>query len=194
VTAAAIDVDQPHTLYRMFSAAGVLLYVGVTNDAGRRWREHAASKPWWSEVANVTVEHHPNRRSVELAERLAIITERPIHNLIHNAAERRLWAWIEWKVERTGFGDIVMPRSAQRAIIRRHQRLTNTAIAAFLLLGAILIATTWFPAVTGRPVPGQLGAGAALSVYALFAAYCLLRLKARRLSCTATYKRWEATQ
>ncbi len=74
----------PQTLYRFYAADEVLLYIGITNDAGTRWRDHAKLKGWWREVATIKVEHFDTRADVEAAERAAIRAERPVHNIAHN--------------------------------------------------------------------------------------------------------------
>lgn len=76
--------NRPHTLYRFFSSADVLLYVGITAHPGQRWRSHAAEKTWWTDVTRVSVEHFPDRSTVLEAERRAIIDEHPLHNVVHN--------------------------------------------------------------------------------------------------------------
>lgn len=73
-----------HALYRFFDKDDRLLYVGITLNPGARWKQHSKDKPWWHEVARVTVEHFPDRETVLEAERAAIITERPLHNVVHN--------------------------------------------------------------------------------------------------------------
>lgn len=72
-------------LYRMFDESGDLLYVGVSDNATRRWREHERDKPWFHNVCTFTRERYPDRVGVELAEREAIIRERPRYNVVHNA-------------------------------------------------------------------------------------------------------------
>jgi hypothetical protein len=74
----------PHALYRFFGADGSLLYIGLTMNPGTRWPSHAREKPWWLAVHTVTIEHFPDRPSVEAAERAAIRAERPRHNVVHN--------------------------------------------------------------------------------------------------------------
>lgn len=71
-----------HVLYRFFDQDGDLLYVGITNNPGRRWSQHRADKPWWSEVHHIEMEHHADRESVLRAEATAIRAERPRHNVI----------------------------------------------------------------------------------------------------------------
>lgn len=75
-----------HALYRFFDAGGDLLYVGVTNDPGRRWGRHANDKPWWHEVDRIEIERYPDRESVLAAERKAIQEEHPRYNVAHVAA------------------------------------------------------------------------------------------------------------
>lgn len=75
---------QAHALYRFYGQDGTLLYVGMTMDPGRRWKEHAADKSWWHEVADITVEQFATRDEVLEAERWAIIRGRPKYNVAHN--------------------------------------------------------------------------------------------------------------
>lgn len=77
-------VDVPHALYRFWSEDGVLLYVGITQNPGARWKAHSKDKPWWHEVWIVTKENHPSRDAVERAELAAIRYGRPKYNVKHN--------------------------------------------------------------------------------------------------------------
>lgn len=65
-----------HVLYRLVAADGTLLYVGITNNVASRFSGHAR-KGWWAEVAEGLVEFHPDRESLEDAERQAIRAEKP---------------------------------------------------------------------------------------------------------------------
>lgn len=85
-----------YTLYRMFDGNGRLLYIGLTNNTRTRLKNHADDKAWWGQVHNVTLEHFPSRTALEDAERAAIQSERPLHNVVHNASneindERAQW-------------------------------------------------------------------------------------------------------
>lgn len=71
-------------LYRFWGKDGTLLYVGITFRPNARWKAHSKDKPWWSEVVTITLEFHPDRESVEAAEREAIRSERPKYNVVHN--------------------------------------------------------------------------------------------------------------
>lgn len=75
---------KPQALYRFWSASGQLLYVGISANPGSRWKQHRDDKPWWMEVANVTLEHFYSREAVEAAERTAIINEQPRYNIVHS--------------------------------------------------------------------------------------------------------------
>lgn len=72
------------SLYRFHDAHGRLLYIGITSRLGRRFYEHAKTKPWQRDAATITVQHFPTRQAAERAERIAIETEHPAHNITHN--------------------------------------------------------------------------------------------------------------
>ena len=69
-------------VYRMFDAEGQLLYVGVTSTFGRRMHVHSERKEWWPLVVTLTVEQFGSREEADAAERLAIATEDPVHNVV----------------------------------------------------------------------------------------------------------------
>lgn len=74
---------QRHCLYRFFDAEGELLYVGITMNPAARWPKHSYQKPWWCEVESITLETFDSRADVLAAEREAIKTEHPRHNIVH---------------------------------------------------------------------------------------------------------------
>ena len=74
-------LDTEHILYRLFDDAGDLLYVGITNRWSRRSGEHSRTKSWWPLVARVEEHSFPDRASVEAAEKEAIRSENPRHNV-----------------------------------------------------------------------------------------------------------------
>ena len=76
--------DRVHILYRFFAADGRLLYVGMTINPARRFEKHRGEKSWWSDVARVEIEHHETIDALRKAERRAIETEHPIHNIRMN--------------------------------------------------------------------------------------------------------------
>lgn len=68
-----------HDLYRHWSVAGDLLYVGRSLNAVRRLSQHRRS-PWYQEIATVTIDKFPSEEAVHEAEVRAIRTERPRYN------------------------------------------------------------------------------------------------------------------
>lgn len=76
------------TLYRFFGKNDELIYIGITNSIPRRFDQHETGKPWFTEAARITVEHHPNRGAALAAEKAAIIEERPKYNIQHNRRGR----------------------------------------------------------------------------------------------------------
>jgi predicted GIY-YIG superfamily endonuclease len=73
----------PTTLYRLYSAGGRCLYIGIAGNPGRRFQQHAGDKPWWREVHHIAVEHFDQRTTAEQAEVRAIRTEDPLYNVAH---------------------------------------------------------------------------------------------------------------
>lgn len=68
------------TLYRFHDHDDVLLYVGISIAPWNRWRAHRRLKPWWHEVAHITLERY-HRDDLRTAEKLAIRTELPRYNI-----------------------------------------------------------------------------------------------------------------
>ena len=82
--AACGSIDAQASLYRHFSRAGVLLYIGISNNALKRIDQHQAGSGWFRQIATVTIAHYPTREEAERAEREAIINEHPLYNKTHN--------------------------------------------------------------------------------------------------------------
>lgn len=75
-------------LYRLYDDAGQLLYIGISNRPVRRWIEHLTSKPWADQVARMERGHgYPTHADARAAEKLAIRSEYPRHNIEHNNYE-----------------------------------------------------------------------------------------------------------
>ena len=68
-------------LYRIWDAAGALLYIGITGNPVERWRKHAQKKSWWRRVDLITCELFPMEYLALDAERAAIRAERPEFNI-----------------------------------------------------------------------------------------------------------------
>lgn len=80
--AAMISASEQRTaLYRFYDADVKLLYVGITNDPWRRWREHVREQPWYPQVKHQAVTWYESKFTAERAERAAIRCEHPQFNL-----------------------------------------------------------------------------------------------------------------
>lgn len=79
--------DKPTSLYAMYDIDGALLYVGIA-EASRleeRWKEHARTKSWFGEVADMhEVDQYKDRYLAETAEEMMIKRRRPKYNKQHN--------------------------------------------------------------------------------------------------------------
>lgn len=75
-------------LYRLYSAAGTLLYVGIADNIPNRLKQHSKDKAWWPEVTSTAFQQFDTRAEAEAAEKRAIQTERPVHNIVHNQARK----------------------------------------------------------------------------------------------------------
>jgi predicted GIY-YIG superfamily endonuclease len=77
-------------LYRLYAKeSGKLLYVGITTNPNTRFKEHAADKPWWTDVdqPNTKIAWYRNRRQAMVAEEKAIKSEDPVFNVVHAKLE-----------------------------------------------------------------------------------------------------------
>jgi predicted GIY-YIG superfamily endonuclease len=76
-----IDFNHGRTgLYRLFDASRALLYIGISDALRDRMAGHAATQPWWHEVAHRTVVWYDDREAADAAETLAIAAEKPRYN------------------------------------------------------------------------------------------------------------------
>lgn len=67
-------------VYRLYDWQDQLLYVGISNAPGARFKEHAADKDWWPRVYRSKVEWLQDRPLALKAETDAIWLEQPIYN------------------------------------------------------------------------------------------------------------------
>jgi hypothetical protein len=72
---------RPAALYRLFSADGTLLYIGIAYNPERRMYAHSLAQPWWPEVARHEIDWHPDWDTAYDAESAAIEAGKPRHNL-----------------------------------------------------------------------------------------------------------------
>lgn len=107
------------TLYRFYDDDDTLLYVGLTINPGKRMERHKSDKEWWTEVARIEMEQHLDLEALQTAERIAIQTEKPVHNIRHaetapqkisNAEKRRTIEWLGYRcISNKGAGCFVRP-------------------------------------------------------------------------------------
>ena len=71
-----------YILYRHFDRAGALLYVGKSCRLRERISTHAAQSTWFDQIANITLVHFKTAEGLATAERQAIKTENPRHNIL----------------------------------------------------------------------------------------------------------------
>ncbi len=72
---------EPHAVYRIYRADGILLYIGMSSDPEYRIRRHRTEQSWGGEIATWTVEWHDDRRTALRAEQPAIDTELPCYGM-----------------------------------------------------------------------------------------------------------------
>jgi hypothetical protein len=78
----ALEV-QPHFVYTIWRGQ-TPVYVGCTNDAERRLREHFRNYGWSAPEFWTETSEHPTRSAALEAERLRIGELRPVNNIRHN--------------------------------------------------------------------------------------------------------------
>lgn len=80
------ESPEPTALYRLYSAAEQLLYVGITSNTKERFASHATYKPWWPAVARKSVTWLQATRLEALEIEADVIRrEQPKYNGKHNA-------------------------------------------------------------------------------------------------------------
>jgi len=78
-------------LYRTFDGEGRLLYVGISGNLKGRMAMHKSKSAWYPEMVRASVETYPSRREAENAERKAILSEGPTHNVAKLSPLARRW-------------------------------------------------------------------------------------------------------
>jgi len=74
-------VSKRTALYRHWDAEGQLLYVGISLSAVQRLAQHKAGSHWSDSINKVTIEYFENREAAHAAERAAVQSENPLHNI-----------------------------------------------------------------------------------------------------------------
>lgn len=76
-------MTREHAVYRFFDSEGGLLYVGSSYKITDRVVCHAQLSPWVYAATRIDIEWFPTRLEAQRAERVAIRTEDPRHNIRH---------------------------------------------------------------------------------------------------------------
>lgn len=78
------ETPERTALYRIYGDEDLLIYIGISKDFGRRWKEHAKRQSWWGEMRRLAVdEWFDSRPEAEAAETAAIKAEKPKYNKRH---------------------------------------------------------------------------------------------------------------
>lgn len=72
--------SRPQCVYVHEAADGTVLYVGISLDGLARTSAHRDGSGWWPQIANIRIEHHPDRAAALDREAELIRTLKPIHN------------------------------------------------------------------------------------------------------------------
>ena len=75
-------------VYRLYDANDVLLYIGSTEKPHQRFLHHRAQTTWWDKVVRQDLEWYDDREAAEVAERKAIASEDPVHNVQHSKVRK----------------------------------------------------------------------------------------------------------
>jgi hypothetical protein len=76
-------------LYRHYSDAGVLLYVGISNNQPSRMKAHQKTSPWSKSTTLIKIEYFNTRKEAQAAEVRAIQDEEPLYNVCHQNPNSR---------------------------------------------------------------------------------------------------------
>lgn len=82
----AMDHARWFYLYRLW-ADEALLYVGVTGNVYRRLLQHRRRQPWGHDITHVSAQRFAYLDLALEAERVAVLAERPLHNVRHTEAD-----------------------------------------------------------------------------------------------------------
>ncbi len=153
-----VNLLREYRLYRFFNDAGELLYLGMTGRMSlERLLEHVKLKPWARDVACWERDPRIWRSEAECleAERLAIIAERPIHNVAHNGNNRGPVAVRQVPARRPN-----PPRSAPSVWVRVSRTLPFRVAVLWLALAVVVaLLVGWLAVRVGQPLPVRWAAG-----------------------------------
>ena len=105
----------PFTLYRLYDYNDNLLYIGKTINLVARFNNHKRRKSWWKGVRTIGLTHYDSISELANAEKAAIRSEKPLHNIQYNGKQiprafgiypRKLEAACEWLLETLEPGEL----------------------------------------------------------------------------------------
>lgn len=137
------DLPEETALYYIYGVADLLLYIGISNDFGKRWKQHARKQPWWGEKRWMTTLWYDSRPEAEAAETAAIEAERPKYNKVHAArspepeylvepgvpapADLPGWLTVAEAARRYGCSDMAIYQAHRRGVLEG-QRFWRTSL------------------------------------------------------------------
>jgi hypothetical protein len=113
----------PTALYRLYGKAAPPLYIGISKDFRRRWRQLAKEHTWWAEVTRKEIEWYGTRDEAKLAEAIAVVNERPEHNCVY----------ANWVKTWESADDVVPPKDSYLHMVAMRQP-TPTPITSRVVL------------------------------------------------------------
>jgi predicted GIY-YIG superfamily endonuclease len=78
--------NQKTATYELYAEDGTAMYIGLTANPNRRFKEHQSNQGWWHQVdlTKTNITWHSNRQEAQDAEEALIKEKRPIYNILHN--------------------------------------------------------------------------------------------------------------
>lgn len=77
-------IEEKTDLYRAYSRNGTLLYIGISLSAMHRAKQHRRHSKWFQDSYLMRIESFKTRQAALQAERLAIMSEKPLFNVVYN--------------------------------------------------------------------------------------------------------------
>ncbi|WP_031129594.1 GIY-YIG nuclease family protein [Streptomyces aureocirculatus] len=105
-----MDYAQPAAVYRLYDAAGHLLYIGLTCNPRSRWKDHRKEMLWWREVAFKVILYN----AYETFPRPGIPPQPYGHRIAYQHRETRPGYRIQWFLWRLGVQDTWATETEQR--------------------------------------------------------------------------------
>jgi predicted GIY-YIG superfamily endonuclease len=139
-----------HQLYWLTGSSGELLYVGISYSAIARMAQHKTEKTWWNDVVNIQIDDlgEITRQEAEERERYIIMTERPLHNVVHNG--KTSTARPAKAQNRDGVvGYFVLPPDDDPAFPTHQGHIIDD-------LGGGMLLIQWFSWMTGAPTSSSI--------------------------------------